>query len=290
MSEKNSSQDTPKKTWKKVLYEKQEYPDNYTDQNAFLKDLRKNIDFKAVAFCDACLGANLLLQEFCTVILFALIYFNLVNNWIDTSIVLYSISGFSLIGFILYRIKFKSDVNQHSLGHDVRTVLTFIAFGQLFSPVLHTLTDTISTDTIYMTAFLMFVIHLIFFDYGVDAAIVSKSLSLSAAIFASICLASRLSSPSEAFVLLAIATQLFVLFPLLRKASGNSLGITVILLLIDLFFLLKISILVTVLFSFSVILINLICPILYVRYQKYKDNIYGPWDEAVVNDANIVFS
>jgi len=286
----SSASKVQKKPWKKVLYEKQDYPDNYTDKNVFLKDLKRNIDLKPVSVLEACLGANLLLQEFCTVVLFALVYLYIVNKWLETSLVLYSFSSASFLGFILYRVKYQGNFSKQTLGDSVRTVLTFTAFGQLFSPILHTLTDTISTDTIYTMSFLMFTVHLIFFDYGVNAAMVSKSLSLSAAMFASICLASRLYSPNEAFVLLTVATQLFVLFPILRKELKNSIGVTVIILLVDLYLLLQTSILVTVLFCFAVTLISLICPILFVRYQKYKDNIYGPWDEAVVTDIdNILF-
>ncbi|KAJ8973773.1 hypothetical protein NQ317_002976 [Molorchus minor] len=127
---------------------------------------------------------------------------------------------------------------KEKLGHDLRTVLTFVVFGQLFSPVLHTLTDTISTDTIYTTTFFMLLVHLIYFDYGVSAAIVSNSLSLSAAVFASICLASRLPSAHHAFILMTVATETFVLFPLLRKELRK-----------------PINAVVTVLFAFAVLLI-----------------------------------
>nr|AEE61510.1 unknown [Dendroctonus ponderosae] len=283
-----------KKPWRKILYEKQAYPDNYTDHNIFLKDLKKNIDFHEVSFLEACLGANLVLQEFCTVVFFAVVYMYMVSRWIESWVLLYGMTFTGFVCFVFYRCirlvktpqEFTIDRKKHSLGHDVRTVLTFIAFGQLFSPVLHTLTDTISTDTIHTMAFLMFIVHLVFFDYGVPAAIVSKSVSLSAAIFASICLASRLASASEAFVLLALATQLFALSPILRNLFNHHPIITAILFLIDLHFLLLISSVGAVLFLSAVFLINLICPVLFVKYQKHKDNIYGPWDEAVVKDVD----
>lgn len=31
-----------RKVWKKILYERQEYPDNYLDEEQFKKDLKKN--------------------------------------------------------------------------------------------------------------------------------------------------------------------------------------------------------------------------------------------------------
>ncbi|XP_066255310.1 phosphatidylinositol N-acetylglucosaminyltransferase subunit C [Euwallacea similis] len=276
----------PEKPWRKVLYEKQDYPDNYTDQGIFLQDLKKNVNFKAVSFSEACLGASLVLQEFCIVVLFIVIFFYIINEWVEPYKILCGSSAISLTGLVYYRVFFPEG-QKHALGHDIRTILTFTAFGQLFSPVLHTLTNTVSTDTIYTVAFFMLFVHLIFYDYGISAAIVSRSLSISAAMFGSICLSSRLSSASEAFVLLTVSTQLFVLSPILRRDLKKPLVLTVLVLVLDLYLLQAISLLVIGLFASGVILINLFCPFYFVRYQKFKDNIYGPWDEAVVNSLDL---
>ncbi|RZC36754.1 GPI2 domain containing protein [Asbolus verrucosus] len=165
-----------------------------------------------------------------------------------------------------------------------------MVFGHLFSPVLHTLTDTISTDTIYTMTFFMMLVHLIFFDYGISAAIVSNSLSLSAAIFASICLASRLSSAYHAFILIAVAIEFFVLFPLLRNKVKKSVYITGLLFVFDMYILMKGSNLFMTLFILTTVFINIVCPILFVIYQKHKSNIYGPWDEAIVHDTDDVIN
>ena len=53
---------------------------------------------------------------------------------------------------------------------DVKTVLIFITFGYALSPVLMTLTDTISTDTIYAMTVFMLLANLLFHDYGASAA------------------------------------------------------------------------------------------------------------------------
>ncbi|XP_074031520.1 phosphatidylinositol glycan anchor biosynthesis class C [Leptinotarsa decemlineata] len=274
-----------KKTWKKVLYEKQPYPDNYTDKRMFLRDLRKNIDIKEISFYEAFSGSMLILQEFCNVVTFVLIYFCLLDEWVDPYTLLFTTNILTMIGFVFYLSHFKRGVKK-DFGSYFRTVITFIVFGRLFSPVLHTLTDTISTDTIYTTTFTMMLVHLIFFDYGVGAAIVSNSLSLSAVIFASICLASRLSSALNAFILMTIAIEMFVLFPVLLAKMKSPLFFTAVFLFIDMYLLLKIGSLLTTLYISVVTLISLICPLLYVQYQKYKENIYGPWDEAIVDDAD----
>ncbi|XP_045463459.1 phosphatidylinositol N-acetylglucosaminyltransferase subunit C [Harmonia axyridis] len=271
--------------WEKVLYKHQSYPDNYTD-NTFLRDLKKNIDFKEVTYFEAFISANLLLQEICTVIGFVLVYIYLYNEWLPPNLIFNTFNCLTLVGFLLHKFHYINTAFFDMISHDLRTLLIYIVFGHLFSPVLYTLTDTISTDTIYTMTSFMLLIHLIFFDYGVNATIVSNSLSLSAAIFASICLASRLSSAHYAFILITIAIECFVLFPHLRVNTKFSLLITLALALCDLYFLNLVSRFVTVIFLISLLFIIFICPLLFVKYQKYKENIYGPWDEAVVEDAD----
>ncbi|KAK9877956.1 hypothetical protein WA026_020176 [Henosepilachna vigintioctopunctata] len=271
--------------WEKVLFKRQTYPDNYTDKT-FLRDLKKNIDFKEITYRDAFLGANLLVQEICTVVGFVLIYIYLYNEWLPPNFIFNTFNCLTLAGFLLHKFHYMNNALFETISHDLRTLLIYIVFGHLFSPVLYTLTDTISTDTIYTMTSFMLLIHLLFFDYGVNATIVSNSLSLSAAIFASICLASRLSSAHQAFIFITVAIEFFVLSPHLRVNGKFSLLITFILVLCNLYFLNLISVFVTFIFLVTVSFINIICPLLFVKYQKYKENIYGPWDEAIVEDAD----
>jgi len=51
-----------------------------------------------------------------------------------------------------------------------KTLSIFLSFGSLVSPVVFTLTKTISTDTIYAMSTLMMLTHLIFYDYGAETA------------------------------------------------------------------------------------------------------------------------
>lgn len=270
---------------RKVLYENKIYADNYTDEDTFLSGLQKNIGFQESSLLQAIKGATLLVQQICTVIIFILFYVYLYNEWADPQKLFYCSSCVTIIGYVIYKIGFRAE-SESKLGNDLRTVLIFIVFGHLFSPVLYTLTVTISTDTIYTMSFLMILVHLIFFNYGISAAIVSNNLSLNAAVFASVCLASRLSSAYHAFVLLSIAIKCFVLFPLLKAKLKNSWLFTGILVLLVTYSLILVSPFVTILFILSLIFITIVCPIMYVHNQKYKENIYGPWDEAIVDDTD----
>ena len=92
----------------------------------------------------------------------------------------------------------------------------FVTFGLALSPVLYKLTDTISTDTIHTMTSLVLLIHLLFHDYGLRSSFVSHPLSLNAGLFAAVCLASRLPTSFDAFVLLFASVETFVLFPIFR--------------------------------------------------------------------------
>ncbi|XP_071050113.1 phosphatidylinositol N-acetylglucosaminyltransferase subunit C [Onthophagus taurus] len=268
--------------WKKILYENQGFSDNYTDKT-FLKDLRKNVNSQEIALKDCLLGASYLIQELSIVVSFVLIYVFLYNNWLPANTVLLTAIATILLGFVLYRKAIKPETFRSAFT-SIRTFIIFFIFAYFFSPVLYTLTVTISTDTIYTSTFYMMLIHLIFFDYGVAAAIVSNSLSISAAMFASICLASRLQSSYHSLVLITIAIECFILSPILRK-SYSTYKITPLLILGIIFVLFNICTVCLVLYTFVLIFICLICPMLFRKYQNYKRNIYGPWDEAIIDNA-----
>ena len=53
---------------------------------------------------------------------------------------------------------------------DMKTGVIFLAFSFGLSPILMTLTKTISTDTIYAMTFFMLLANLLFHDYGTSAA------------------------------------------------------------------------------------------------------------------------
>lgn len=71
----------------------------------------------------------------------------------------------------------------------MKSALVFITFTYSFAGAEDP-DRVVSTDTIYAMAVFMLLGHLIFFDYGANAAIVSSTLSLNMAIFASVYLAS----------------------------------------------------------------------------------------------------
>lgn len=57
-----------------------------------------------------------------------------------------------------------------SVVDDMKTAIMFAGFSFGLSPVLVTLTETVSTDTIYAMTTVMLLANLLFHDYGANAA------------------------------------------------------------------------------------------------------------------------
>uniref|UniRef100_S4RBC6 Uncharacterized protein n=1 Tax=Petromyzon marinus TaxID=7757 RepID=S4RBC6_PETMA len=71
---------------------------------------------------------------------------------------------------------------------DVKSATFFLGFSYGFSPILKTLTDTISTDTIYAMTTLMLLGHLLLFDYGMSPKRRVGETSLSMEVFGALCM------------------------------------------------------------------------------------------------------
>ena len=123
------------------------------------------------------------------------------------------------------------------------SVFLFVTVLLGLTPILKNLTKDISSDSIWFMTTLMFLANLLFHDYGSSFSTHTRfslsslsylnkfspkkhalfvrfpdSLSINAAICASVLLASRLSSNMAVFSLMLFAVQLFALFPILRRS------------------------------------------------------------------------
>lgn len=282
-----------RRPWRKNLYDNAEYPDNYTD-DTFLEELRTNLSVREPSLGECVCGSGAVLSEICTVTLFVLVYTYLHNDWVDARLVFMVTSALTASAFVYCRLRLARSPPRSPVTEELKTLLIFLAFGYIFSPVLHTLTDTISTDTIYTMTFFMMCTHLVFFDYGLPAAaLASNSLSLNAAMFGSICLASRLASPYHAFVLMTVSIECFVLLPVMRErlgaedeAAGSSPRqlYRFVAPVITLCVLGHTCVPAAVFFCALALFLTLVCPSVFLAWHKHKYNIYGPWDEAIVQD------
>ncbi|GAB6032165.1 hypothetical protein CHUAL_010816 [Chamberlinius hualienensis] len=273
-----------KKVWRKILYEKQDYADNYVD-DSFLKDLKKNLHMKKYILTEAIQASTVVTIEISSVVLFALVYRSIETKKIKADSIFVGTSILTCLLYTLFSFAMRKN-GKSDIIKDFKSTGFFLLFGCTLAPILKTLTDTISTDTIYAMSTCMFLLHLVSHDYGIDGAFVSSSLSLNSALFSAVCLASRLGSIEDAFVLLTFSVEVFTLFPIFRRQlpMHPSIWWAVVftLILAASFGLSYISSVCVVIFSGLLLFLNIICPVWFVKWQKYKENLYGPWDEAVI--------
>ncbi|KAH9521110.1 hypothetical protein DERF_004786 [Dermatophagoides farinae] len=291
IKESISSSSSPERNdqeWQKVLYKRQGVPDNYVP-TTFLKDLRKNVNLRRFHLMEIIVAASIVTQQIVLIVILIMmfIYFDSYDNHYDH--ILFTIVA--LVTIFLYTFIFISSKFQEII--QIKSCLIFLIACFTMSPVLKTLTETISTDTIYAQCTIMAFVHLAFHDYGLDAAMVSQPISLNAIFFASVCLASRLSTNYHAFAFLIFSTDLFVLissmyqsFERQTKLFTTIMFTIITLIIIELTFGL-VGFFASIIF---VLFINLICPYIFLRMQILKDNIYGPWDEAIIDGNALKFS
>merc|ERR1719318_1812877 len=162
----------------------------------------------------------------------------------------------------------------------LKKTFLFIVIGFALSPVLYKLTDTISTDTIHSMALASFFLHLLSSDYGMAAPIVSWQNSLNAAIFSTVCLASRFDHHLSAFSLLCLSVFCFLILPLSRPVLPSAILSSLILGSLSISFLSCISTSQACLSLLCLASVQLACPLMFHSLQADKQTIHGPWDEA----------
>lgn len=257
------------------MYEKTSLADNHTDSD-FLKELKRNLHFKPVATQSAILASTRVSTQISITVIFWVVFLQLNDEnsrWKIT---------FGVFTFCI-STAYKCSKLFDNVANVLKNIVLFLAFGYACTPVLKSLTDTISTDTIYAMAYLLMLIHLIFHQYELKEHNVSSAyLSLNAALCGAICLASRLPDTKNAFVLLTLAAQAFALFPELYETLGYPLTAFWVSSVSAALCVLSVSAPAAVMFLILLLFVNIIFPLCFVWAQKYKDNIYGPWDEALI--------
>lgn len=276
----------PARISRRVLWKdlnKEGIPDNHTDDDTFLREVKTNINLRTYTYKEAICGSSVLIQQLSLVVFFVLVYALILQKHMTA---IETILGCTVIlGFLhaYYRSLICSSLIPTRKDFQTFIVIYGFAFG--VSPVLSTLTRTVSTDSIYtMVAVLLFV-SLIVHDYGPRAMVVSGAFSLNAAFGAAVCLASRLPSSIDTFALIICAVGIFGLWPGLRSVvkpqrPRGFLVISAAMVLMDGILLLWLSRFWLAMFVGVICVVGFLCPGLLIWLQKWKTTIHGPWDEA----------
>ncbi|TLD33894.1 hypothetical protein PspLS_01429 [Pyricularia sp. CBS 133598] len=91
-----------KRAWKKLLWVKQSYPDNYTDQATFLENLQRNPRLQPYEFWPLVADSTVIVQHVCSVIIFVACFVGIFQERISP-ITVVSVSSFeTFLGWCLY--------------------------------------------------------------------------------------------------------------------------------------------------------------------------------------------
>ncbi|GAM90362.1 hypothetical protein ANO11243_084050 [Dothideomycetidae sp. 11243] len=240
---RDGSARAPKRNaWKKLLWVKQAYPDNYTDELQFLSHLQRNPTLRPYEFWPLVADSTIIVQHVASVIIFICCFVGIfqervspvsVVSWATIGTVLGWVARDWWIGrhpngaptFATYshyppyegRTSRFSPRNQERLATAKSAVLIYCALLGL-SPILKSLTKSTSPDSIWAMSSWLIAINVFTFDYGAGPeAKFPAPLSTNAALMASTVLASRLPSTTHVFSLTLFSIEVFGLFPVFRR-------------------------------------------------------------------------
>lgn len=269
--------------WKKLLYLKQPFPDNYTDES-FLDQLKTNLTVVKYSYWKLVYDFSLISMYISSLLLviltFTSIYYNQINPIIPIII-----SSLSLMTFLIGLPK-----NLLSNTQNIKSFLLINFILLVLSPLLKSLTRSTSSDSIWALSFILCLINIVFHDYAMDISkiinyrpILSTNISMANGIV----LASRLSSNLQVYCFLLFVLQFNILLPFidfsLRKFSRFNQHYTLLISiqLISLSMIWKLANFNLFLIYFSGQIGILFClPGYFLFLQKYKNELQGPWDPA----------
>lgn len=290
--------------WRKVLYERQPFEDNYVDPQQFLQELRENENLMNYQYGEVVLNTFVIAQQISAVALFCVVFGKLFLGQMAPYSLLYTDGAILLVSWIAY-VQYER-LLAHNYAHDDvappqprRTTSTYIwEFGRpmvsigmilvLLTPILSTLTITYSDDTIVALSILTMCLHVLGTDYSYLNGYTESyhpNLAVNSATFGVILMASRIKNPLESGALIAFGTICFSLSPIARhmvKRFSFTAHVAVTFLLFGLTAgcLLQTPVLCFFYVTGIVLVVFVIPWCFVVMHSNVKYQINGPWDEA----------
>ncbi|ODV61477.1 phosphatidylinositol N-acetylglucosaminyltransferase [Ascoidea rubescens DSM 1968] len=297
-----------KNEWRKLLYLKQNYPDNYIDRALFLKSLKKNSTVVKYSYWNISNDFSLVSLHLCNVLM---VYCFFVYSYSHNNALLSFCVTLATITIYLcfYRLNpnafgFAADAIDHFKLFKSSVVI--ISFLLSLSPILKSLTNSISSDSIWALSFWLCILNILTNNYqfsnntkdnnknkdNYTYSIVAFNIQFSNLIV----LASRLSSIIQVFCFILISIQFISIYPIFQhhlriynksrphKNSNKFLFVSYFILSTAFFFNLfkhSNSIWILIVFWFSLnFLILFIFPLYFIYLQNFKNELQGPWDPA----------
>jgi len=318
-------EDPQKQRWRKILYEKQYYHDNYIDLNHFLEhiDTTIRLDTQSLSYFRLVFDTSAVALQVTIIAIFLTIYKYIVrgqrslningtialidalllllcyciNRWVQSEGSRIGSGGAELSSTTTrcyhHAIMSQAVLNQAQLDIDhrglfgtIQSSCVFIVCLRVAAPILQTLTSSFSDDTIHALAIVFSTLHLVFYDYefvdNLNGGGVSGTLSLNAAMFTAVLLASRLNNLEVVLGFILLAVIMFAIFPIVIRSVRTrdaSLYFTAAMSMSLLAFVLlwRLDVTLFAIYSIVVVFIWIICPFWLMRMQVYKKavNVYS---------------
>ncbi|KAH7381645.1 phosphatidylinositol N-acetylglucosaminyltransferase-like protein subunit C [Pyrenochaeta sp. MPI-SDFR-AT-0127] len=236
----------PRGNYRKLLWFKQPFPDNYTDEKTFLDHLQRNPRLQPYEFWSLMADATVIVQHLASVAIFCCCFVAIIHGRVSPVAVVGWASLCTVLAWVLWdhwmgkSLETSSDrLTKPTSARDTEThpavasslsprteqrlatvksaVLIYAALLGL-SPILKSLTRSTTSDSIWALSTWLLVINVAFFDYsGGSGAQLPASISTNSAMMASAVLASRLPSTTHVFSLTLFSIEVFGLFPIFRR-------------------------------------------------------------------------
>ena len=221
--------------------------------------------------------SHLVSRQVAAVALFVSMVFSLSEKLILIQHIIWTAQALFLAGFVNYR------PNEPWMPQ-ARTFILIILITVGLSPILKTLTRDISDDSIWALSSILFSVHLLFHDYRQESR--PNFVSLNAALFASVMLASRFEDNFAVTSIVIIGIESFVLTSatLKHRPTGSvSWLLALLYILAAVHFISLVSYSLMLIFVFLLLFITFLFPLWFTASMKFKNEISGPWDEARIN-------
>lgn len=281
--------------WRKILYERQNYPDNYIPES-FLDNLDEEIcttpksntvlrpSLSFAALLDSC--SIVFLQI--TVLTLFLTVFKYIDKKIITLLGIFTIDSIIIFIGAVYQIYI--GLFRQSAEDLGQTCFIFGSCLTIATPIVQSLTANYSRRTINALTLFFSCMHIALYDYAFINSIdeqFSGNLSLNSAVFVSILLASRIDNMHVVIFFLLFAVICFILFPecarvVKQYSQLQHYSICLILYAVTSVLLFFLSRALLIVYQLAMLAVLALCPLLLRHMHTYKKALRGLWDVAPV--------
>ena len=269
--------------WRKVLWQSQPYADNHVDQS-FMEHLVKNANVKKLHYWELVQNTAAVTQQVSATAIFFIVFMHVHCDapGIRTNFLLVIDIVLLLFGYALRCSTQLRWPETAEVASSLKSCALFAAILHLISPVLRTLTESFSDDTIWALSLVLTAVHLgvhdfSYVNYPHMHPKFTGTLSLNAAIFTAVLLSSRLNSNEEVFAFIFFAIELFAYFPITcHHIKGASIemhiGVTFLLVSANISLLFPISTTIAWVYVFAMAAITFVLPWIMVQNQKHAEH------------------